>query len=137
MSFLRRSAGGSTKLVELGDDTSVASLGTTSASATYRIDANVGTYSRIRVGNINDTRTTNWGIRGDFSSYYVRATLVSGGTPSGTLNSWLQTNTNLSWTISVTTGISETSVVNIEISNKSDGSVILDSHQVTLDANCP
>ena len=137
MSFLRRLCSGGSNLVELGQDEVVSVLGTTSASATYRIDANVGTYSAIKVGNVNTTTTFKWGRKGDFAGYYVRATLVSGTNPTGTMGSWQQTNGNRTWSNSVTTGQSLTSVIKIELSNKSDGSVILDSHLVTLDANCP
>lgn len=136
MSFFRRSGGGSTKLVELGADISINSVGTSSASSTYRIDANAGTYSSIRAGSINQTVTFKWGYRGDFSAFYVRATSVGGSVPTGTLNVWLQTNTNRSWAISTVTGNADNGSILIEISNKSDGSVLLDTQVVTLDSTC-
>ena len=133
MSLFRRLSTSST-LVELGQDDVVSSSAITTAISTYRIDASVGTYSKVRTGNINDTRTVKWGRRGDFSTYYVRATLVSGDTPSGTLNTWLQTNVNRSWSVTASGGLLVEGIIKVEISNRSDGSVILDSHQVTLSA---
>lgn len=136
MSFFRRSGGGSTKLVELGADISVSSFDGTSpylASSSYKIDANAGTYTTTRVGNVNDTNTVKWALRGDYSLFYVRATVVANSTPSGTLTgSWFQTNADRTWTISSST--TDRSVLLIEISNKSDGSLVVDSHQVTLEA---
>jgi hypothetical protein len=136
MSFFRRSHGGSTKSVELGADISINSVGTTSASSTYRIDANAGTYTSIRAGSINVSSTFKWAFRGDFSAFYVRAQSLAGSIPTGTLNTWLQTNTNRSWALFTTSGLADNGTILIEISNVSDGSVVLDSHVVTLDSTC-
>jgi hypothetical protein len=133
MSLFRRLST-SSALVELGQDDVVSSSAITTAIATYRIDASVGTYSKVRTGNINDTRTVKWGIRGDFSTYYVRATLISGALTSGTFNTWQQTNVNRSWSATASSGNFVEGVINIELSNRSDGSVVLDSHQVTISA---
>lgn len=135
MSFLRRSYG--TLRVNLGDDLTLIAgdaISPYSASATYQIDASTGTYTATTVGSITQTTRNRWLNRGDGSVYYVRATLVSGDTPTGTLNSWLKTDTNRSWSISGSgSGISFFGTIKIEISNQSDGSIILDSHQVTFD----
>lgn len=142
MSFFRRSAGGSTKLVELGSNIVISASDNTSpynASATYQINANAGTYTRTEVGTpISNSSTVKWAIRGDNSTYYVRGTKIAGpdnpdvGSPAN--NTWLQTNTNRTWTLSIASAISVDCTLLIEISNKSDGSVILDSHEVALSA---
>lgn len=135
MSFLRRSYG--TLRVNLGNDLNLIAGDASSpysASATYQIDASTGTYTTTTVGTITQTTRNRWLNRGDGSIYYVRATLVSGDTPTGTLNSWLKTDTDRAWSISGSgSGISFYGIINIEISNKSDGSIILDSHQVIFD----
>ena len=143
MSFFRRSGGGgSTKLVELGADIVISAFDNTSpynASSSYRIDANAGTYTKTEVGTpLSSSSTVKWGIRGDYSTFYVRGTKITGpedpDVGSAANNTWLQTNTNRTWTISVASADAVQCTLLIEISNKSDGSVILDSHQVTLQA---
>jgi hypothetical protein len=40
-----------------------------------------------------------WWTKGSNPNAYVRATLQSGDTPSGTLNTWLQLNTTRQWSV--------------------------------------
>lgn len=142
MSILRRLSN-TRKAVELGPNESISSLDTLpeggpySATATYTINGGVGTYTVSRSGNIISSTTVRWGFRGNYSNYYVRATKLSGDTPSGTLNSWLQTNSNRAWSLSNSTADTTLGcVLRIEISNIASGSVVLDSHEVTIGATC-
>lgn len=139
MSLLRR-LNVSSKAVELGADATISAFDDVlplNAIASYTINNGLGTYTITKSGNINTSTTVRWAFRGNYSNYYVRATLISGTAPSGTLNSWLQTNVDRSWSHSTST--SDTTVecvIRIEISNSASGGVILDSHQVTIGATC-
>lgn len=138
MSFFRR-ASVSTKLVELGADTSISALDSISplnATATYTINGGLGTYTKSKTGNINTSTTERWGFRGNYSNYYVRATLVSGTTPSGpTLGTWWKTDTNRAWSHSLSAPDNFVDcVLKIELSKSATGATILDSHQVTISA---
>lgn len=72
-----------------------------------------------------------WLTSGSASSVEVRATLQSGSTPSGTLNTWLNLGTTRSWTLS-RTGIGTSScVLLVELRNAASGTV-LDTATITL-----
>lgn len=126
------------KSVDLGANAFISALDTTAplnATATYTINGGAGTYTISKTGNISTSTTVRWAFRGNYSNYYVRATLLTGDTPTGTLNSWLQTNTNRAWSqVNTTSDTTVECTLKIEISNRASGSVILDSHEVTIGA---
>ena len=65
-----------------------------------------GTLQGFRNGNVS-LWTVNWfaPTQADIgSSYWVRAVLVSGNTPSGTLNTWLALNAVRGWTLTAPAG---------------------------------
>ncbi len=140
MSILRRLSN-SSQAVDLGANTSIDSLDTLpsggpyNATSSYTINGGAGTYTISRSGNVTNSTTVRWGFRGNYSNYYVRATLITGDTPTGTLNSWLQTNTNRAWSqINTLNDTLLRCVLRIELSNRASGSVILDSHEVEIKA---
>lgn len=70
------------------------------------------------------------------NSYWIRATLSSGSTPStGTMNSWLALSTARQWQNSQTFTGSRTSTVLFEISSNSSGTVIVASGTITMQAD--
>lgn len=72
------------------------------------------------------------------SSYWIRATLSSGSTPtSGTLNTWLQLNTARSWSNNSGAGAvgTRTSTLSVQVSSSSTGTPVVCSGSVTITAN--
>src|SRR5512135_2348874 len=62
---------------------------------------------------------TNWytpTTGGAGSGYYVRATLSSGSTPSGTLNTWLSLSTAQSWSVTDSSGSGTGCTLTLQIS---------------------
>lgn len=78
-------------------------------------------YSAFNIG-------TEWSNKNPPGTYYIRATLDSGTTPdSGTLNTWIEIDTTITWSwtrsaVGVTTGILE-----LEIATDSGGTNIVAS----------
>jgi hypothetical protein len=62
--------------------------------------------------------------------YYVRATLSSGTTPSGTLNAWLSLSTAQSWSVTDSSGSGTGCTLSLEIS--ADQSTVLGTGTFTL-----
>jgi hypothetical protein len=140
MSILRRLSNTS-KAVQLGANAFIAAIDTSppggpySANASYTINGAAGTYTISKTGNMTSSTTVRWGFRGNYSNYYVRATLIANDTPTttATLGQWWQTNVNRTWSHPNTTNDTALrSVLRIEISNRASGSVILDSHEVEI-----
>lgn len=80
---------------------------------------------------------SEWLKYGNATLYSVRATLVSGDTPTGSaLNTWLQLSTSRSWALSATSTsfASKSCVLLIEIANSLNTSIILDSANITITA---
>jgi hypothetical protein len=75
-----------------------------------------------------------WRTRGSNPNAYVRATLQSGATPSGTLNTWLQLNTTRQWSVTASNqGQTVTSSLLIEIS-LDGGNTVASSGTYTIQA---
>jgi hypothetical protein len=60
--------------------------------------ASDGTVNRVTTGQ-GTVFQHRWWTKGSNQNAYVRATLQSGNTPSGTLNTWLQLNTTRQWSV--------------------------------------
>lgn len=112
-------------------DVSVTDTGATEAAATITVKSD-GSVDQIGL-NIGTT-TIDWHsppVSGIGASYWVRVT-GSGDTPTGTLNSWLQLNTDRSWTLTLS-GIGSLSFVGtIEFSRDSGGTVVVSSGTFNL-----
>lgn len=105
-----------------------------SAEAGYVIDSDGGAYSKI---GTTFSLLETWKGSGVNSDYKVRATLVSGDTPSGTLNTWLDCAVDNTWTLAAPASpgalVTKTCVLTIEIQD--DVSLeTLDSASITLEA---
>lgn len=110
-------------------------FGVSSALASYDLFSD-GTAQAVG----DSTTNFNWGTpttAGAGNSYWVRATLSSGSTPSGTLNTWLQLSTTRGWSVfrSSSSVGTTTSVLTIQIATDSGGSNIIDTATITLVAN--
>lgn len=90
------SGGGGGGSVALTDQSlSRATFNGLTATVGYRIDSDGGVYSVKGTAVLLET----WLLSGLNSDYEVRATLVSGDTPSGTLGSWLACSTDRTWSL--------------------------------------
>ena len=92
-----------------------------SATATFSTTgACTGTISRSGL-----TFTKSWyapNTAGIGTSYWVKATLTTGKTPSsGTMGAWTQITTNQAWTNSVAAGGSRDSIVKFQIASDAGG----------------
>lgn len=89
------------------------------------------------VYNTNGTNTLvfleNWLAFGSTSNYEIRATLLSGATPTGTLGSWTSLGTTSAWSLSQSISGVSTCALLIEIRNAASLSVV-DTATVTLNA---
>jgi hypothetical protein len=75
-----------------------------------------------------------WWTKGSNPNAYVKATLQSGATPSGTLNTWLQLNTTRQWGITASTpGAVLNSTLLMEIS-LNGGNTVASSGTYTIEA---
>jgi hypothetical protein len=89
-----------------------------------------GTLQGFRNGNVL-LWTANWfsPTKADAgSSYWVRATLVSGNTPSGTLNTWLALSGTRGWTLTAPAGGSvqnRSCTLQMQIANDAAGANIV------------
>jgi hypothetical protein len=103
----------------------------TLAVATYQI-SNDGT-ARDQDGTVLET----WLAVGAASDFQVRATLSSGSTPSGTLNTWLACSTTREWSITSSSPATVSCSLWVEIRNASTLAVLaaatadLSAHQVS------
>jgi hypothetical protein len=111
-------------------------FGVTSALASYDL------YSDGTAVAVGDSTTNfNWGsptTAGAGNSYWVRATLSSGSTPSGSaLNTWHQLSIARGWSVfrSSSSVGTTTSVLTMQIATDSGGSNIIDTATITLVAN--
>jgi hypothetical protein len=68
------------------------------------------------------------------SNYEVRATMISGTTPSGTFGSWLRLNALRQWSLTATAGTYRTCTFTIEI-RPFGGSTAIDSATIELTAD--
>lgn len=102
-----------------------------SITASWRI-VNDGTI--LANGSVVETWLAN---AADVGLYEVRATLSSGTTPTGTLNTWLPCSTSRSWVVTDSTdnGSAVTCLLFVELRLASSG-VVQDSAWITLTANC-
>lgn len=128
MAFLPGRSGGIVSIQnETLDDTQTYPA---AASAFYTL-ANDGAVEKILFG-----ATTNIGTwlvgSGAYSSYESRATLVSGSTPSGTLNTWQALSSDRSWGVSRSSYGTTTCVLTIEI--RDAAGTVRDAATITLSA---
>jgi hypothetical protein len=77
--------------------------------------------------------TYNWLLSGVASGYELRADLVSGDTPSGSLGTWLNLATNRTYTLSRTTLGSKACTLDLSIRRTSDSFVLATARQ-TMEA---
>lgn len=101
------------------------------ATAGYRL-LSTGS-AEVTLAGVYTAITGEWLRAGAASSYEARATLQSGTTPSGTLNSWLGLGTNRTWDLTTTVAGLITCDILIEIRLASSG-VVQDSATITLTA---
>lgn len=144
MTFIRRCPGKTRNFIaELGNNLniSVADLTGTvySANAAIRFNTN-GTFQAIRSdssGILTQPATVFSVSKPNLvanTNFYVRANVVSGnGAIVGTTDSWLQTNADRTWYVSVGSNDNQVKTIRIEISKVSSGPPV-DGFLVTLDA---
>lgn len=65
--------------------------------------------------------------------YFIRATLVSGDTPSGSLNTWFSLSSFKTWTLGVSGGGSASCVLLIEISTGGTDATVVTEGQYGID----
>lgn len=108
-------------------DLTVLGTGTSSATAYYQLSNDGNIYYSNEIG------THSWLVSGSAGDFEVRATVTSGSLTSGTTGSWLSLGSAVTWSL-VQTGVGGTSaVLLIQIRDASSLSV-LDSANITLDA---
>jgi hypothetical protein len=98
-----------------------------SASASYVINSDGSV--RDHDGLLLET----WLDAGAASTFQVRATLTSGSTPGGTLNTWLACSTTREWTVTGSSPVPVGCVLLIELRHATT-LVVLDSASVTMSA---
>lgn len=106
-------ASGTAPLVQINNGSVYASATQpANATATLTFDNN-GTYYGDGLSAVT------WLLRGVAADYQIRATVQSGETPSGTLNTWMTADADYSWALSETTNESAISfcTLRIEIRN--------------------
>lgn len=116
------------------------------AGGSYSWSRTVVTTASFQLRNYGDVFATNNAAASDqgdwispkdsFSNYSVRATLTGGSLATGTTGSWLQLNSNHSWTVTdaLVDGIPETASLDFEIRNDALGGIIVDTFSVDLEA---
>lgn len=95
-------------------------------------DGDIQRYFGASNGDVGDW-ITPISAAGGGAAYECRATLLSGTSPSGTLNTWLSLTSDRSWSLSRSTIGTTTCTLTIEIRRASDGTV-LTSQSVTITA---
>lgn len=100
------------------------------AFAAYELqpDGDIQTYTGVSNADFGDWITPKSSASGAFA---CRATLQSGNTPSGTLNTWLTLDNFRSWSLTRTTAGTNSCQLLIEIRRESDG-VVLGSATISL-----
>lgn len=103
------------------------------AQAGYVIDSDGQAY-RNRGSVLTSIET--WLDSGVNSDYEVRATLASGDTPTGTLNTWQACTSDRSWLVSATGGggVSTTCTLTIELRDAASPNTVRDSASISLTA---
>ena len=112
-------------------DQNVNRIASTALTATYTVNTS-GIVQKTEGGSTTTLET--WLQVGASSAYEVRATLLSGDTPTGSaLASWLALSTTRAWTLTdaVNDGIALTCTLTIEIRDVATG-VVQDSCTVTI-----
>lgn len=103
------------------------------AQAGYVIDSDGQVYR-----NVGGTLTAidTWLDSGLNSDFEVRATLASGDTPTGTLNTWQACSSDRSWSVSATGGggAVKSCVLTIELRDAASPNTVRDSASITLTA---
>lgn len=86
----------------------------------------------LALSNLGNYAETAWGTGGDYTSKYVRVRSYTGDAPNAgdAIGSWLQLNSNHSWSIYTINGTSTKSCT-LTIDFSKDGSTI--DHTVTVD----
>ena len=91
-----------------------------------------------RVLNHDLVFVANWGLPttpGAGANYWIRATLVSGISPSGSaLNTWLRLDSVHGWNLSMTTIGTRTCDLTIHIATDSGGASIVETHALWISA---
>lgn len=131
---IARLAGSGQILVNIFDDTATDRQIDSMATAVYQLlSSGTGQSSR----NTGVPSTWTWLLVGVNSDYQVRATLVSGPSPTGdALGSWLSLNSSRAWQIAnANPGTVVTSVITVEI-RKVANSQIVDTATITIKATC-
>ena len=148
MSFMRRGVSKTRNfLVDLGDDFTISILDNTSpysANAALRFNTN-GTFQKIETnsGGIVTQPITIFSVSNPNlianTNFYVTANYISATNsviPSGSAtDTWLQTSAARTWYVSVGQGLSDQSILDIQVSTNPNGSPI-DRIRVTLSAQC-
>jgi hypothetical protein len=93
-----------------------------------------GDVNRDFGGSTFQHRWYNPNTTGIGSNFWIRVTLSSGTTPTGSLNSWLQLSTNRSWSVARPTVGTNTSVLAVSIATDAIGANIVATGSYTLSA---
>jgi hypothetical protein len=108
------------------DSVNVIEIGSSPATALYELQSNG------QIVYTNQFGTEFWvNPPSAAADYEVRATLISGDTPTGTLNTWLNLGTTRTWLLMAASTALRCSLT-IEI-RRSGGTTVLDSAQIDLD----
>lgn len=128
----RRSGGSWTNVwtrITCSDTTASSSRSIGTATAAYEARSD-GTVYRTN-GNNTLVFLENWLAFGSTSNYEIKATLISGTAPTGTLGSWSSLGTTRTWALSQGIVGDTTCTLSIEIRNAVSLSVV-DTATVTL-----
>ncbi len=125
--------GGTNRLVPISAlaSTSPGSTGTTDPSSTTVSFNSDGTITKTD----NNGGESTWlgpTITGVGSYYWIRFTLSSGPTPTGTYNTWLQLSTARSLVLHPSAGGNQTSIVTYQISTDAAGSLVVGGGTITM-----
>lgn len=131
--MVRRRSGGSWitawTRITCSDTTASSSRNIGTATAAYEARSD-GTVYRTN-GNNTLVFLENWLAFGVTSNYEIKATVLSGDAPTGTLGSWLALSSNRAWTLSQSAVGDTTCTLLIEIRNALSLAVV-DTATVTI-----
>lgn len=131
--LVRRASGGSWTVVwsriNCSDTDATSSRFTGTATAAYEVHADGTVYTTTGTNTLG--LLENWLSFGTASNYEVKATLLGGATPTGTLGSWLALSSNRAWTLSQSLVGDTTCTLLIEIRNALSLAVV-DTATVTI-----
>lgn len=106
------------------------------ADATLRFDTNGAVTSLTNSNGVQ--QITDWyqpNITGIGNQFWIRATLSSGTSPTGSaLNTWLQLSSPASWRLTQTTNGSRTCTLAISIATDSGGTNVVTTGTATITA---